>query len=93
MGGAPVPHYFFHFKIEDRLYVDDDGAELPDLSHAHAFAQNFVRGIRERSNELGTNWSRYAIEVADSTGRSILIVPFAMVHAKSGLQTRIGFQR
>ena len=88
-----MPHYFFHCKIGGRLYLDDDGAELPDLVHARAFAQDFVRGIKERRNEPGTSWSRYAIEIADGSGRMILIVPFAMVQAEDGPQTRIGFQR
>ena len=78
-----MPRYYFHCKEGNCCYMDDEGVDLPDLAAARAFVQEFVRSAKAESCLPVTDWSRWVMEVTDETGRSILLVPFAMVHAGS----------
>jgi hypothetical protein len=41
-----LPKYFFHVAVEDRVILDSEGRELPDLSAARTRALEVARRMR-----------------------------------------------
>jgi hypothetical protein len=71
--------YFFHFRDGNVVEHDEDGLEMPDLDAAYleafeAAKEMWIEGIRNMRNP-----SQQQIEVADSHGGTLLIVPFKEV--------------
>jgi hypothetical protein len=73
-----MPKYFLHLRIDGRLMPDDEGTLLPDLETAKREAIEGARDLvagRVRDGEpLDLSW---AFEIADDTGRTVLVVPFS----------------
>jgi len=66
-----MPRYFFHLRDDDQVYVDGEGMDLPDL---HAALEEVFRAARELGLDPPGRDSQ-AFLVADSTGRTLLVVP------------------
>ena len=66
-----MPHYFFHLRDGDQVHVDREGMDLPNL---HAALMEVTRAIQElRRDPAGGH--ALAFMVADSSGRTLLMVP------------------
>jgi len=71
-----MPRYFFnvmnHVKTQDF-----DGVELPDLDAARGEALKDIDEIKETHFEsIGNDWTRWSMEICDSDGALLLVVPF-----------------
>jgi hypothetical protein len=69
-----MPLYYLHIRNGDKLEVDPDGTELPDLDVAFAEAAKVARELVDEVGDLGRD---AVIEIADGSGETILIVPFS----------------
>ena len=69
-----MPLYYLHIRNGDKLEVDPDGTELPDLDAALAEAVKVARELVDEVHDLGRD---AVIEVADGSGETILTVPFS----------------
>ena len=72
-----VPRYFMNLRCRDRLFIDEEGDELPrDAVREHALetARDLISHARTDSIR---NWLDCSFEVADETGRVVLILPFS----------------
>ncbi|WP_262299450.1 DUF6894 family protein [Microvirga sesbaniae] len=69
-----TPLYYLHIRNVDKLEVDPDGTELPDLEAALAEAVKVARELLDEVHDLGPD---AVIEVADGSGETILTVPFS----------------
>ena len=71
-----MPRYFFHV-MNDVKSPDFDGIELPDLDAARGEAQRDIDEIKESHfTSIGNDWTKWSIEVCDSDGALLLVVPF-----------------
>lgn len=71
-----MPLYYLHIRNGDKLEVDPDGTELPDLDAAFAEALKVARELVDEVDDLGRD---AVIEIADGFGETILTVPFSDV--------------
>jgi hypothetical protein len=69
-----MPLYYFHIRTGDKLEIDPDGTELPDLDAAVAEALRVARELLDEAADLGRE---AVIEIADGAGQTILTVPFS----------------
>jgi hypothetical protein len=69
-----MPLYYLHIRNGDKLEVDPDGTELPDLGAALTEALKVARELVDEVADLGRD---AVIEVADGSGETILTVPFS----------------
>lgn len=69
-----MPLYYLHIRNGDRLEMDPDGTELPDLDAAFTEA---VKVARELANEVDDLGQDAIIEIVDASGETILTVPFS----------------
>jgi hypothetical protein len=69
-----MPLYYLHIRNGDKLEVDPDGTELPDLEAALTEALKVARELMDEVADLGRN---AVIEVADGSGETVLTVPFS----------------
>jgi len=69
-----MPLYYLHIRNRDKLEVDPDGTELPDLDAAFAEALKVARELVGEVDDLGRD---AVIEIADRSGETILAVPFS----------------
>ena len=69
-----MPLYYLHIRNGDKLEVDPDGTELPDLNAAVAEALKVARELLGEVNDLRRD---AVIEIADGAGRTVLTVPFS----------------
>ena len=69
-----MPLYYLHIRNGDKLEVDPDGTELPDLEAALTEALKVARELVGEVADLGRD---AVIEVADGSGEIILTVPFS----------------
>jgi hypothetical protein len=67
---AMMPLYYLHIRNGNKLEVDPDGTELPDMDAAFEEAREFVGEVAD----LGQN---AIIEIADGSGETILTVSFS----------------
>ncbi len=67
-----MPHYFFHIRWEDTLYVDRDGTELADVPAAVLRAGRDAMMISrwKPSSAPARQW----IEIGDAIGATLAIV-------------------
>ena len=74
-----MPRYFFNIRNhDDDCIVDEEGLELPDLDAAKVEAQlDIVDLMNSRSIALGNEWPQWSIDVCDSRGTVLLVVPFS----------------
>ena len=69
-----MPLYYLHIRNGDKLEVDPDGTELPDLDAAFSEAVKVVRELVDEVDDLGRD---AVIEIADGAGEIVLTVPFS----------------
>lgn len=69
-----MPLYYLHIRTGNKLEVDPDGTELPDLDAALAEAMKVARELVGEVADLGRD---AVIEIADGSGETIIAVPFA----------------
>ena len=69
-----MPLYYLHIRNGDKLEVDPDGTELPDLEAAFAEAVKVARELVDEVDDLGRD---AAIEITDGAGETVLTVPFS----------------
>jgi hypothetical protein len=71
-----MQRYFFNV-MNDVKTQDFDGLELADLDAARGEAQKDINEILVTHFEsLGSNWSKWSIEICDGDGVLLLVVPF-----------------
>jgi hypothetical protein len=71
-----MPRYFFNV-INDVKAEDFNGIELPDLDAARGEAQKDIDEIKElHFSSIGNDWTAWSIEICDSDGALLLVVPF-----------------
>ena len=71
---AMMPLYYLHIRNSDKLEMDPDGTELPDLEAALTEALKVARELVGEVDDLGRD---AVIEIADGSGETILTVPFS----------------
>jgi hypothetical protein len=71
---AMMPLYYLHIRNSDKLEIDPDGTELPDLDAAVVEALKVARELVGEVDDLGRD---AVIEIADGSGETILTVPFS----------------
>jgi hypothetical protein len=75
-----MPRYYLHIRSKDGLSKDLQGEELPNIEAAQAAALRVIRRIRASKlwgQLLPEAHRQMAIEIADETDQTLLIVPFA----------------
>ena len=63
--------YYFHIRDNFGLVEDTDGVELPDMA---ALLAEVIRSVNELSRDVSPHRSM-RFEIADSTGRTVLVAP------------------
>jgi len=72
-----MPRYFFDV-MNDVKATDADGVDLPNLEAARGEAQKDIDDIiASHFSTLGSNWSKWSIEICDRDGLLLLTVPFS----------------
>jgi hypothetical protein len=74
-----MPKYFFNIRnhLNDNI-VDEEGVELPDLEVAKVEAhQDVIDLMNSRSTALGNDWPQWSIDICDSNGNVLAVVPFS----------------
>ncbi len=76
-----MPRYFFHVKDGNGRSEDRDGVELSDVDAARKEAvKRACRAWSERPPDAADNGDTF--EVADESGRIVLVVPFSEAFAE-----------
>jgi len=72
-----VPKFYFHYRTDDELILDQAGSELPDLEAAEHNAAALAKAIVERAASKGddTRVPR-SIEITDAAGEELLYLVF-----------------
>lgn len=75
--GQAVPRYYFHYRTDDGLIVDQAGSEHPNLDAAEHKAAELGRAIIEKvAGEGGEMDAPRSIEITDAEGHELLYVVF-----------------
>lgn len=81
-----MPRYFFHLRYglgPDKLAIDPEGDDLPDVEAARAHALDAARDLSARTRSDGVrDWFACTYEIADEAGQPVLTVPFADIVAE-----------
>ena len=73
-----MPRYYFHFRDAGSLDEDKYGLDLLALEDAQAEAREMARELRRTWGDLPLDdLNNMAIEVTDSAGQTVFIVPFS----------------
>lgn len=74
-----MPKYFFNIRNHlNGNIVDEEGVELPDLEVAKIEAHHDVIDLmNSRSTALGSHWTQWSIDICDSDGNVLAVVPFS----------------
>jgi hypothetical protein len=72
-----MPRYFFNIMNHVKTQ-DFEGTELISLDAAQGEAQKDIVEIKETHfTSLGSDWSKWSIEIFDPGGTLLLVVPFS----------------
>jgi hypothetical protein len=75
-----MPRYYFHVHDGDGRDQDHVGTELANIDEARGEAVNVARELCHLWDDLPLGaLNNMAIEVADESGQTVLIVPFSVV--------------
>jgi hypothetical protein len=75
-----MPRYYFHVHDGDGRDQDRVGTELPSIYEARSEAVNVARELCDLWDDLPPGaLNNMAIEVADETGQTVVVVPFSVV--------------
>lgn len=69
-----MPLYYLHIRTGNKLELDPDGMELPDIDTAASEARRVARELLSEVSDLG---QETVIEIADESGPTALTVPFS----------------
>jgi len=78
----PLRKYYLHIASEDSIQSDDRGVMLGDLASAHRRAVSLIRNCMRCDTEE-QDWRGWHINIADDTGRTLVIVLFPAVQCKA----------
>jgi len=72
-----VPRYYFHYRTDDALIVDQDGGDFPNLDAAEHNAAEIGKAIIDKlAGEGGETALPRSIEITDEKGHDLLYVVF-----------------
>lgn len=72
-----MPRYFLNLRYRDRVFVDDEGEDLPDDAAATVAARKAARDLLAFGRMAAIrNWFDCSLEVVDGAGRLVLRLPF-----------------
>lgn len=77
--------YFFHIHECGKLFIDDEGLELPDGDSVYTQAVAGARGIMAGEVSRGQLCLSCRIEVVDEQQRPVLTLPFKEALAVTGV--------
>ena len=77
----------FDLRAKHGAIPDREGVEVADLEQAFADALELLCELRENENAV-RDWSGWALEAADATGRIVFSLDLDAIAAVSPLQTR-----
>ncbi len=78
-----MPRYFFHIHDGNDLDPDDAGMDLLNIHEVRAEAMNLARDLCYLWNDVPpAALDNMAIEVADETGQTVLMLPFPAAMGK-----------
>ena len=72
-----MPRYFIHLINAVGIAPDEEGTEAPDLDAVRERALQGIRSIISDEAKVGKIDLRGRAEIADQTGRILLVLPFA----------------
>ncbi|KAA0121631.1 hypothetical protein CIW48_22820 [Methylobacterium sp. P1-11] len=74
-----MPLYFLNLRYgRDKVAVDPEGDELPDLDAARAHALEAARDLIARTRSYSVrDWFTCTFEIVNEGGRLLLAVPFS----------------
>ena len=76
-----MPRYFFNLRYgtgANKLAVDPEGDELPDVEAAHQYALQEARGLIAGPPSLVIrDWFACSFEIEDEDAQRVLTVPFS----------------
>ncbi|MCJ2016890.1 hypothetical protein MKK84_05515 [Methylobacterium sp. E-065] len=74
-----MPRYFLNLRYgRDKLAIDPEGEELPDLDAARSRALEAARDLIARTRSYSVrDWFTCTFEIVDTAGHSVLTVPFS----------------
>lgn len=78
-----MPRYFFNTQ-NGRLFVDEEGTELPDLSAARAAAVRLAGEVLRDEGEAFLCTSAWHLDVADETGSVLFSLDVLASGASTG---------
>ena len=78
----PLCKYYFHIASESTFHNDDRGVMLGDLEAAHRYAVSVICNCMRLDTEE-QDWRGWRVKIADDTGRTLVVVPFAAVQRKA----------
>jgi len=78
-----MPQYRFNVRRDERLFLDPESQELPGIEEAEAEA---LHALAEMAKDAipGTMDRELAVEVADETGRPLLIAKIILGITRDG---------
>jgi hypothetical protein len=71
-----MPRYFFHLELDDRVLLDREGRELPNLAAARSRARQVARRMRS-AGVAGVHEPTTAFHIIGTVPGLPFIVPFA----------------
>jgi hypothetical protein len=71
-----MAHFYLHIRNGSGYVEDLEGQELPDLAAARVQAVEGIRSVLSEEARQGELDLRGSIEIADSDGNILLILPF-----------------
>jgi uncharacterized protein DUF6894 len=77
-----MSRFYFHIRLGDQVVIDREGSDLPNRGAAREEALASARQILADAIRSGNEAAPEAFVIADSEGRELETVPFAMVLPK-----------
>lgn len=72
-----MPRYYFHYRTDDELIVDEQGSDHPNLEAAEHNAAEIGKAIIDKlAGEEGDTRLPRSIEITDAEGHDLLYVVF-----------------
>ena len=78
----PRSKYYFHIASESSVHADDNGIMLSDLAAAHRYAVSAIWNYMRCDTEE-QDWRGWHVNIADDTGRTLVIVLFPALQRKA----------
>ena len=74
-----MARFYFHLKDGEELLTDDDGVDLPDVSHAKHEAIQSARELLAEAIKTGRPEVPEAFVISDEAGRTLFELPMVEV--------------